>query len=387
MNISLLAVKENSLALLTDDYISPLLLNTLMREEIPVLVRSKRLKGELERFCPGLKILNKVEALDIISKGDNRVLANSEDLLSCVISNTLDPSKAERLKVLADKGRFRELERDAYPDYFFLEAESIRLNDVKLPPGRSYIVKPSSSLKGTGVRMLKNSGDIPQMAETLSQEAMQIPLDPGRFLIEEYIKGDEFACDAYISPKGVPAVLGIYAHPLLDEEDFRDIVYYTSAGVMKKMLPRISDFLRRLSSQTGLRGIPMHAEFRMQKNRLMPIDVSPLRFGSFSLPDLTFFAFGLNPYKHYYDYFEPQWDRILPQAGEDIFFRVLARMPKGAEGKTPDHEEFADTIQDMMGYCKLDTKRYPAFSIAFGRTKDMDEVLKYLDLDFQEFLS
>ncbi len=131
----------------------------------------------------------------------------------------------------------------------------------------------------------------------------------------------------------------------------------------------------------------MHVEFRLQKNRLMPIDVNPLRFGSFSLPDLTFFAFGLNPYKHYYGYLEPQWDRILPQPGEDIFFRVLARMPKGAEGKAPDHEEFADTIQDMLGYCKLDTKRYPAFSIAFGRTKDMDAVLKYLDLDFQEFLS
>jgi hypothetical protein len=393
MNILLGSVKENSLALLSDDYISPLLLNTLMREDIPALIRGKRLKGELERFYPGLKVLNKAEAMDIISKENNRLLMNSEDFLSCLIDNAPEPSKAERLKVLSDKRQFREMEREAYPDYFFMETESDRLKDakIKLPPGRSYIVKPSSGPRvigagvRTGVRMLKDRSDLEQVAKSLTQDNMS--LDPGSFLIEEYIRGDEFACDAYISPRGEPVVLGIYAHPLRDPEDFRDIVYFTSAGIMRKMLPRVSDFLRRLSNQTGLQGIPLHVEFRLKENRLMPIEVDPLRFGSFSIPDLVFFAFGLNPYKYYYNYLKPEWERIISQAGEEIYFRVLARMPKEAEGKTPDHEEFADTVQDMVGYCKLDTNRYPAFSIAFGRTKDMDSVLKYLNLDFRMYLS
>jgi hypothetical protein len=164
-------------------------------------------------------------------------------------------------------------------------------------------------------------------------------------------------------------VLGIYAHPLLDEEDFRDIVYYTSAGIMKKMLPRISDFLRRLSSQTGLRGIPMHAEFRMQKNRLMPIDVNPLRFGSFSLPDLTFFAFGLN----HINTITIIWSHSgtgFSQAGEDIFFRVLTGCQKDRR-EAPDHEGspmpsiMLDTAGDNENVCLLH---------CFGRTKDMDTV-------------
>jgi hypothetical protein len=66
-----------------------------------------------------------------------------------------------------DRGGLEAGER-RLSDYFFLEAESIRLKDVKLPPGRSYIVKPSSRSKRHGMRMLKNGGDLPD-GETLSQ--------------------------------------------------------------------------------------------------------------------------------------------------------------------------------------------------------------------------
>jgi hypothetical protein len=391
-------VKAKFLALLTDDYVSPVLLNTLMREEVPVIVRGRRLKEELERFCPSLKLLGKEDALEIISREDSRLLANAEDLLSCVADRTLDPSRAEGLRQLGDKRGFRELERDAYPDFFFVEAESSRLKEIELPPGRGYIIKPSSGLKGIGVRRVKERRDLHMMADALVREAEESAeaigrdlISPDKFLIEEFIKGEEFACDAYLSSKGEPVVLGIYAHPLRDEEDFRDIVYYTSSGVMKKMLPRVSDFLRKLSAQTGLKGIPLNAEFRLQRNRLMPIEVNPLRFGSFSIPDLTFFAFRVNPYKYYYNEQKPEWKKILSQGGEEIFFRVLTRLPEGGRrgaGKSADHEEFAATFsRDPIGYCKLDMKRYPAFSIAFGRTNNIDEVLKYLDIDFEDYLS
>ncbi len=393
------SVKADSLALLADDYISPLLLNTLQREGIPAAVRGKRLKAELERFCPGLKVPDKAQALDIISKEDGRLLINSEGFLPCVIGTASAPARAERLRMLADKILFRELEREASPDYFFLEADSNidagRLKDLKakLPSGKSYIIKPSSGSKGTGVRMLRIGGDLSQAGMDIGQTARLTAADSapdalhgvGRLLIEEYIKGDEFACDAYIDSKGEPVVLGIYAHPLRDMEDFRDIVYYTGAGIMKKMLPRVSDFLRRLSDQTGVRSIPMHAEFRLQRNRLLPLEVNPLRFGSFSIPDLAFFAFRVNPYKNFFNQQKPNWDRILSQSGEELFFRVLARMPEGAGGKTPDHEEFADTFRDLVGYCKLDTSRYPAFAIAFGKTDDASEVRRYLNVDLKEF--
>jgi len=75
-------------------------------------------------------------------------------------------------------------------------------------------------------------------------------------------------------------------------------------------------------------------------------------------------------------------------AEDDIFFRVLSRLSAAVPvGKKPDHEEFADTFQNLVGYCKLDPDRYPAFSIAFGRTDNLEDVRKYLNMDFRDFLT
>jgi hypothetical protein len=51
-------VKKNSIALLTDAYTSPLLINTLTKEGVPVYTKSKSLKMELGRYCPDLILLD-----------------------------------------------------------------------------------------------------------------------------------------------------------------------------------------------------------------------------------------------------------------------------------------------------------------------------------------
>ena len=112
---------------------------------------------------------------------------------------------------------------------------------------------------------------------------------------------EDFACDAYINVDGEPVVLGIYEHPVLDKDDFRDIVYYTSGEVMRKRLPRMKDALRKMSSShLDFGNLPLHAKFRLQKNHLLLTRVNLRRFGIFGLSDLLFFAFGINPYKQYF---------------------------------------------------------------------------------------
>jgi hypothetical protein len=75
-------------------------------------------------------------------------------------------------------------------------------------------------------------------------------------------------------------------------------------------------------------------------------------------------------------------------AESDIFFKVLSRLSAAVPaGKKPDHEEFADTFRNLVGYCKLDPDRYPAFSIAFGRTDNLSDVKKYLGMDFKNYLT
>ncbi len=321
-------MKKNSITLLTDAYTSPLLINTLISEGVPVYTKSERLKTELRRYCPDLILLDETEAANIITRPDSFLFTNADEGLSAIREFLTNPSEIEVHNSFKDKSDFGRLLSKALPDLGL--------------PG----------------------------AET------------------ESVRRDEFACDTYFNSKGEPAVLGIYAHPFLDGKDSRDIIYYTSRDIVRKYLRRMEDSLKDLSSRLDLENLPLHAEFRQHKDDLVPIGVDPCRFGSFSLPDLLFFAFGMNPYKQYFSGLKPDWNSALSSAESDIFFRVLSRLPIAVPaGKKPDHEAFADTFRNLVGYCKLDTDRYPAFSIAFGKTDNLGDVKKYLEMDFKNYLT
>ena len=321
-------MKKNSIALLIDAYTSPLLINTLIREGVPVYTKSKRLKTELGRYCHDLILLDETEAANIITKPESLLFTNSDEGLSAIREFLTNPSEVEVHRLYKDKSDFGRLLSKALPDL---------------------------GLPGT---------------ET------------------ESVIGDDFACDAYFNALGEPVVLGIYAHPILGGKDPKDIVYYTSQKIVRNNLHIIEDSLKELSSRFDLVNLPLHADFRLHKDKLVPIGVVPCRFGSFSLSDLLFFAFGTNPYKQFFSCLKPDWDSALSLAEGDIFFRVLSRLPAAVPaGKQPDHEEFADTFRNLVGYCKLDPDRYPAFSIAFGRTDNLSDVKKYLGMDFRNYLT
>lgn len=321
-------MKKNSIALLTDAYTSPLLINTITKEGVPVYTKSKSLKMELGRYCPDLILLDDTEAANIITKPESLLFTNSDEGLTAIIEFLTNTSEIEVHNLFLDKSDFGKLLSKALPDFGLPSAET------------------------------------------------------------ESVRRNELACDAYFNAEGKPVLLGIYAHPFLDGKDSWDIVYYTSQEIVRMNLPRMEDALKEISSELDLKNLPLHAEFRQHKDILVPIEVDPGRFGSFSVSDLLFFAFGMNPYKQYFRGLKPDWDSTLSLAESDIFFRVLSRLSAAVPaGKKPDHEEFADTFRNLVGYCKLDPDRYPAFSIAFGRTDNLSDVKKYLGMDFKNYLT
>ncbi len=316
------------MALLTDAYTSPLLINTLTKEEVPVYAKSNRLKVELRRYCPNLILLDEYEAANIIAKPDSILYTNS------------------------DEGLF------AIKELFSISKEIDVYDSLNGKLGLGILM--SNAFPDPGQRGIETGGEI----------------------------NEEYVCDAYFDANGEPVVLGIYAHPFLNEVDFRDIVYYTSQDIMRKMLPLIEKSLSKLANQTDLKNLPLHAKFKLKENHLNLTEVNLGSFGSFSISDLLFFAFGINPYKQYFIGLKPDWEGLPHLAGDDIFFRVLGRLQSAVRaGKKPDHELFADTFENLVGYCKLDPERYPAFSIAFGKTDDLEHVNKYLRMNFQDYLT
>jgi hypothetical protein len=150
---------------------------------VPAHAQSNRLKEELGRYYPDLILLDEDEAANILTKTESLVYANSDLALSKMSGILNGQFEIDVTGSLKDKSDF-------------------------------------------GTLLFKALTDSDRAAET------------------EKIQGEDFACDAYINVDGVPIVLGIYEHPFLDKDDFRDIVYYTSGKVMRKMLPRVKDVLR-----------------------------------------------------------------------------------------------------------------------------------------------
>ena len=102
-------MKKNSIALLTDAYTSPLLINTLIKEGVPVYTKSKRLKTELGRYYPDLILLDETEAANIITKPESLLFTNSDEGLSAIREFLTNPSEIEVHDSFKDKSDFGRL--------------------------------------------------------------------------------------------------------------------------------------------------------------------------------------------------------------------------------------------------------------------------------------
>jgi len=347
-------VKESSLALLADAYTSPLLLNTLLREKIPAWARTPRLKEDLEKNCQGLRILDDDKASQIISNPHSKIFLNSADMLTVL----MECSKAEVEEI---EGRIKAIK-------LLEDRESLRkaLNRVGKGPSKG-------SAKGSS--------------------------------FGEIGKGQRIVCDAYFNSMGEPIILGIYAscaskerpqaskaiakaQEQMQQPQSHGTLYYTSPGVIRRRLPRIVDMLKKVSPAKEIKDIPFHVEFVLQRNKLLFSEAIPMSFGAFSISDLPFFAFNINPYRYYFRDTSPEWKETLERSEDKINFWVLSDLGQKAPAEAEaDHDEYIETFEDLMGYCKLDLDRYTAFSVAFGRADSRAEVMKYANFDFASYVN
>lgn len=384
---------EQLLTLLANGYISSLLIETLTKNRIPVLPQNEIVVKKLGNHVEDLIILSEKEAVKLLLKSNTLIYTNAEEMLPILLKNSRDQLMIDNIKLFKNKSMMRLLMKKIYPDFYFLEVRKEKLKYIHLQPDKTYIVKPAVGFLSIGIRKIKAESDrnkaIDEVNSEIKKYSSTFPssvISPNKLLIEEYIFGEEFACDAYFDSEGKAVILGIYSHPFLNEDDFRDVVYYTSSKIMHEMLPKIGEFFYELSSLKKIYNFPIHIEFRLYENRLIPIEINPMRFGGFGLANLPYFAFRINSYEYYFSRKKPDWDEILEEVGEEIFYFALGRVPEKLSGdKKPDHEKFKGTFKNLIDYYELDYNKYPAFAIAFGKTDDISEALKYLSFDFNSY--
>ncbi|MDO9122409.1 MAG: ATP-grasp domain-containing protein, partial [Anaerolineaceae bacterium] len=214
------------------------------------------------------------------------------------------------------------------------------------------------------------------------------------FIIEQCIEGDEFAVDAYFNSAGEPVILNILHHTFSSDNDVSDRVYTTSKEIIENNLVEFTDFVGKIGQLTHTKNFPVHIELRRDSQGvILPIEVNPMRFGGWcSTPDLTFAAYGINPYLYYFKQQKPIWPELLSGKEGKLFSVVVLDNSTGKKAEeiaSFDFEKLLACFEKPLELRKINYQKYPVFGFVFTETRkdNIEELNTILTSDLSEFIS
>jgi hypothetical protein len=385
--------------ILDKPYVSDFLLETIKKYNIPVLKTD--LSEELLYDKNKLLITEEDAILHFKNNSQAKLYTNSENSIAW-IENKLDfTDLPKKINIFKDKYRFRELVKPLFPDYFFKsihinELESTDVSGFPLP----FILKPSIGFFSLGIYKINAHKDWGKAVSDIKKEMIQIEgmypkevLNTTKFIVEECIKGEEYALDCYYDNNGNPVILNVLKHLFASENDTGDRIYFTSAKVLKEQLKPVEDFLSEVGKLTKIKNFPVHIELRIKNGKVQPIEFNPLRFGGWcSTADLTAYAWNINSYDYFLSGKKPDWKQILKNDNGHAYNLIVLDNNSGIAGKDIkrfDYDKLLKSFTKPLELRKTDYKKFPVFAFLFAKTDDenAEELKNILKSDLREYIS
>ena len=326
------------------------------------------------------------------------IYSNSESSISWVLENLPDSELSRYIKLFKDKIEFRKMLSDMYPNFFFKEVlfedlKSLSVSELKFP----LIIKPAVGFLSFGVHTIQSESDWNNAIAIIDKELEvakglypQSVIDSSKFILEEYIVGEEYAVDAYYDKDGNPVILNIFQHPFLSDKDVRDRVYMTSAGIMMKHMARIALLLKNIGDKVNIKNFPMHFELRItEDSELIPIEVNPMRFTGWCAADLAKYAWNINVYECFMKQLKPDWNAILGSATRGVYYFSMAEVPTYVDKTKIDgfeYDVYLANFSKVLEVRRINYEKNPLFMIIFGKTEDKEEVKKILSLRTEDYI-
>jgi len=349
----------------------------------------------------GTKIITEEEAIEIAKEQESlRIYTTSENAIGWIAEHFSFCTLPEKIELFKNKLQFREMTKSIFPDFYFKELlveelQNIQIDEIPLP----VIIKPTVGFFSMGVYKLSNVSEWDEILRLMLAEIEQVKglypekvLDTSSFIIEQCINGEEFAVDAYFNDAGEAVVLSIFRHTFSSDTDVSDRVYTTSKEIMESNLDEFTDFVDKIGTVSGVKNFPVHIELRRENDgTLLPIEVNPMRFGGWcTTADMTFTAYGLNPYLYYYYQQKPDWPALLKGKEEKLFSLIVLDNSTGVTGEeisSFDYEKLQKTFEKPLELRKIDFKKYPVFGFMFVETRESNfaELKNILDSNLNEF--
>lgn len=380
--------------ILEKPYVSGLLVKYAEENNVPVL--RNPMSQSLEAQGHKLNLLNDSDFEAAYHK-KGLLYSMSENALQWVYSHLEDTTLAEKIKLLKDKATFREICSSIYPDFFYKRIgidKLFQLNASEL--NFPLVIKPAVGFLSAGVYVVRSTqewdnaiADIKQNFEHTSSQFPDFVIGHDQFLLEQYIKGDEFAVDAYFDASGAPVILNIFHHRFVSDIDVSDRLYCTSKAIFDKYLVEFTEFLNRINALVDLRNFPMHIEFRYDGSRAVPIEINPLRFAGFCLNELQSHISGIHPVKAYFNGLHPNYTEMWKGRENDVFsFLVLERPATVPAQAQPDEAKFNREFSDILEFRRVSEASVGVLATMFTRTSPahIAELDKALTMNMEEFI-
>ncbi len=330
----------------------------------------------------------------LILKTGNKVYAPTESALEIILERSEDIVFKNAVNMLKDKYKFRELMSNLYPDFFFTKTTIDELEGIKLDRGKKYIVKPTKGFFGTAVKVLNKKNNISEITKEIRNELKKSShyfpesiLSKNELIVEQFVEGEEYAVDMYFNEKGNPEIMNIYHHPLPEKSEYFNVLYYTNKDIFDRFYDRLKTIFIELNQHLNITNFPIHAEFKLENDTLIPIEMNPLRYGGFGLSDLTYHAFGFNPFNAFFNNLKPDWQQIWEIRNEHHFGWVLGYNGTNinVETHTPNDEAYLHYLGETLHYVKIDHKKNPVFSIAYVKDNCPISLQRFLKIEFNDF--
>lgn len=375
--------------LIDKPFVSDFLIDTIRENNFKVIA-TKVAKELIED--DSLAWVEESEAISLLKQHpETCIYSNSENALAWIEQNHGASELSNQIKILKDKVKFRELIKNLFPDFYFKkikieEIHQLSSEEITFP----FVIKPAIGFFSIGVHIVENEKDWVNAKNELQPEKLksifpESVLNTSNFIIEEFIRGEEYAIDYYYDEQGNAVLLNVMHHLFSSGTDTSDRVYSTSKEIIEKHKADLEYFLSKIGKPLNLKNFPAHAEVRIDENgKIVPIEINPLRFGGWcTTGDLLGITLGFNSYQCFYENKKPDWKAIFKGKEDKVFSIVILDNSTGvapADILEFNYTDLANDFEKPVLIRKLDINKYPVFGFVFtettsGNEKELNDIL------------
>ena len=386
--------------LIDKPFASDFLIKTIKENNFPIIITevSKSMISD-----ESLNWISEKEAIERYKKeADLLLYSNSENAISWIEKNLSFSKLPSQIQLFKNKILFRELLKDAFPNYFFKgvqlsELSKIETATLKFP----LILKPAVGFFSLAVHKVDNALEWQTVLANIEQEIESFKgmypkevVDVSDFIIEQYIEGEEYAVDCYFNKNGDPVVLNVMHHIFSSDKDVSDRVYSTSKEIIEKHKSKIEAFLKIVGEKAQLKNFPMHVEIRVDNNtNIIPIEINPLRFGGWcTTGDMSYFAYGFNSYEQFLYQKAPNWNVIFETRKDTLYSLIVLDNNSGINEKdiaSFDYELLLKDFKKPLNLREVDFRKYAVFGFLFIETskENKDEINTILASNLRKYIT